>query len=180
MEPIAGRGTSLWLVPDAEEADGLRRLIERLASRRGSPAFAPHVTLLPGLVRASDDLAKEAEGLLSELEAMAVALGPPAGHPSPFRSLFLPVAPTFRLVHAQAVFKSAFAPDDEAPFEPHLSLVYGALSPEEKASLAQEIAPELPKRLRLSALEVVRTEGPVAGWRRLARLPLPPSASRPA
>ncbi|HEY6548756.1 MAG TPA: 2'-5' RNA ligase family protein [Vicinamibacteria bacterium] len=177
MEPLIARGVSLWLLPEAAEGDRLARVISRLASRLGTPAFAPHVTLLPGLAFPKDEVVDRTAPLLTDLEALSVALGSPAGRDEPFQRLFLPVAMTFRLVHAHALFRSAFAPGDERPFEPHLSLVYGPLAEAEKASLLREIVPDLPKRLRLSTLEVVETEGPVEKWQSLARFPLPVPAS---
>lgn len=177
MEPLHARGVSLWLVPEAEAGDRLARLIARLASRLGTPAFAPHVTLLPGLAAPADEVVRTTGRLLADLEALSVALRPPETRDDPFQRLFLPVAMTFRLVHAHAVVRSAFAPGDERPFEPHLSLLYGHPAEQEKTSLVREITSDLPERLRLSALEVVRTEGRVEAWRTLARFPLeaPPS-----
>jgi 2'-5' RNA ligase len=177
MEPLAARGVSLWLVPEAAEAEPLAKAIASLASRLGSPVFAPHVTLRPALTGAADEIVERTGSLLSDLEVFSVTLGPLESRKEPFRRLFLPVAPTFRLVHAHALFRSAFAPEDDRPFEPHVSLAYGLRGAEDEAALAREAAGGLPQRVRLSALEVVRTEGPVEQWRSLARYELPAPAS---
>lgn len=174
METLSGRGVSIWLVPEEEEAVPLRRLIKDLAQRLGTPAFEPHVTLLPGLRGAAEEIAQTASQLLAaDLEAMTVPLGPVLAGPSPFRCLYLPVAPTFRLIHAHALVRSAFAPRDEGPFEPHLSLAYGRMSDEQKRDLTGEIAATTPPKLRLWAIAIVRTEGSVETWQSVARIPLP-------
>lgn len=174
METLSGRGVSIWLVPEEEEAASLRLLIQGLAERLGTPAFEPHVTLLPGLRGPAEEIAHTASQLLAaDLEAMTVPLGPVTASPQPFRCLYLPVSPTFRLIHAHAVVRSAFAPRDQGPFEPHLSLVYGRLGDEEKRQVSSEIGASAPPKLRLWTLEVVRTEGSVAMWQRVSRLPLP-------
>lgn len=174
METLFGRGISIWLSPEEEEAGPLRRLIRDLAQRLDTPAFEPHVTLLPGLLGSPEAIVHTAGQLLTaDLESMRVALRPAQGGPPPFRCLYLPIALTFRLVHAQAVLRQAFAPGDERPFEPHLSLVYGHLGDEQRRNLTGEIAAKVPGRLRLGALEVVRTEGPVSTWQSVARFPLP-------
>ncbi len=174
METLLGRGVSIWLVPEEEEASLLRRLILGLAERLGTPAFEPHVTLLPGLPGPAEKIVLTTGQLLAaDLEAMAVPLGPAEGGPQPFRCLYLPIALTFRLVHAHALFRSAFAPGDDEPFAPHLSLAYGRLDEEQKRGLRGEIAALAPARLRLGALEVVRTEGSVEKWQSVARFPLP-------
>jgi 2'-5' RNA ligase len=179
METPSGRGISIWLSPEEEEADLLRPLIRDLARELGTPAFEPHVTLLPGLLGSQETIVRTAGQLLTaDLETMRVPLGPPRAGPPPFRCLYLPVVLTFRLVHAHAVLRQAFALGDDRPFDPHLSLVYGRLDDEPGRRLAEEIAQKAPSRLRLGALEVVRTEGPVATWQSVARFPLPrPSAS---
>jgi 2'-5' RNA ligase len=174
METLSGRGVSIWLVPEDEEASLLRRLIVDLAQRLGAPPFEPHVTLRPGLPGPKAKIIRTTGHLLAaDLEAMAVPLGPAEGRSQPFRCLYLPIALTFRLVHAHALFRSAFAPGDEEPFEPHLSLVYGLLDEEQKGRLAGELAAKVPGRVRLGAIEIVRTEGPVETWQSVARFPLP-------
>jgi 2'-5' RNA ligase len=174
METPSGHGTSIWLSPAEEEAGSLRRLIHDLARDLGTPAFEPHVTLLPGLDRSPETIVRTAGQLITaDLEALRVALGPAQTGPSPFRCLYLPTVLTFRLVHAHAVARQAFAPGDETPFVPHLSLVYGHLGDEQGRRLALEVAGRAPRLLQLAALEVVRTEGPVTAWQSLARFPLP-------
>jgi 2'-5' RNA ligase len=176
MERLAGRGVSLWLVPDGEERALLAGLIARLSSRLGTPSFEPHVTLLPGLTRPADEVVEASRALATAIETMVLALRPPEGREEGFRCLYLPVGETFRLLRAHALARAAFPPAEEGPFEPHLSLVYGRLAPDRKEQLLREIPPSLPPRVELAALEVVRTEGPVEAWRRLVHCPL----SRPA
>jgi hypothetical protein len=174
METPTGRGISIWLSPAEKEAGPLRQFIRDLARDLGTPAFEPHVTLLPGLRGSAEAIVRTAGQLLTaDLETLRVTLGPARPGLPPFRCLYLPVVLTFRLVHAHAVSRQAFTPGAEGAFEPHLSLVYGRLSDERSSRLAQEIAGRAPDQVRLEALEVVRTEGPVAAWRSLARFELP-------
>ena len=49
MDEPRARGISLWLMPEGRARERLAALIDRLATRLGTAAFAPHVTLLPGL-----------------------------------------------------------------------------------------------------------------------------------
>jgi hypothetical protein len=172
MGRIEGRGLSLWLVPDGDERAALAELIAGLSSRLGTPCFEPHLTLLPGLARPGDEVVEAARVLAPALEQMVLPLRPPEGREETFRCLYLPVGETFRLLHAHALARAAFPSAEDRPFEPHLSLVYGQLPADRKDRLRQEILPGLPPRVRLAALDVVRTEGPVEEWRRLLRCPL--------
>jgi hypothetical protein len=161
---------SLWLVPEGEAQAVLARLIATLAARLGTPSFAPHVTLLAGLALPPGEVVRRAGAL--GLDPLVLALRAPEGRSEPFRCLYVPVVPTLRLLHTEAMARSAFGVQDEGPYEPHLSLVYGHLEEDEKAKLGKEIAPELPSPVRFAALEVVRTDGPVETWRRLSSFPV--------
>jgi 2'-5' RNA ligase len=165
-------GISLWLVPEGDERDLVERLIGDLASRLGAPRFAPHVTLLPGLARREGDVVRRAKEMAATLEPHALALGAIEGRPEYFRCLYARVPETLRLLTTRAQARLTFRGAGEAPFEPHLSLLYGRLSPEDKEPLIAELTPRLPPRLTCTALEVVRTEGSTGDWRSLARFDL--------
>jgi Cyclic phosphodiesterase-like protein len=165
-------GISLWLVPEGDERTLVERLIEDLAARLGSPRFAPHVTFLPGLAGRDGDVVRRAKEMAATLEPHALPLGPIEGRSEYFRCLYARIPETLRLLTTRAQARLTFRGAGEAPFEPHLSLVYGRLSPEEKEPLIADLTPRLPSRLVCSALEVVRTEGASADWRSLARFDL--------
>jgi hypothetical protein len=165
-------GISLWLVPEGAEADLFARLIDGLASRLGTPGFAPHVTLLPSLAGREGEVVRRAREMASTLEPHGLPLGPIEGRSEYFRCLYLRVPETLRLLTTRAQARLTFPATREAPFEPHLSLVYGGLSPEARESLIAELAPRVPARLACTVLEVVRTEGTAADWHSLARFDL--------
>ncbi|HSD28026.1 MAG TPA: hypothetical protein VLL75_12035, partial [Vicinamibacteria bacterium] len=89
-----------------------------------------------------------------------------------FRCLTLRVEETLALLttHAQALI--SFAREEVAPFEPHLSVVYGRLAPEAKAELEGELRREIPIAFEAPLLEVWRTQGRAGEWVRLAAFPL--------
>jgi Cyclic phosphodiesterase-like protein len=165
-------GISLWLVPEGDEGQLIERLIIELASRLGTPRFAPHVTLIPGLAGREGDVVRRTREMAATLEPHSVPVGPVEGRAEYFRCLYARIPETLRLLTTRAQARLTFPGAGEAVFEPHLSLVYGRLSPEEKEPLFADLAPRLPPRLTCTALEVVRTVGPAADWRSLARFDL--------
>lgn len=165
------RGVSLWLVPVDGAKVPLARLIADLAGRLGTPAFAPHVTLVAGVGGSSDDLVRRAEELAVALEPLSLPLRAPAGSSEPFRCVHLPVGETLKLLATHALARAAWRVADETRYEPHLSLVYGTLEPGQREALVAELLPLVPPRVEFAALEVVRTEGAVAEWRTLAVIP---------
>lgn len=166
------RGVSLWLVPVDEARETLSRLIEDLAARLGTPAFAPHVTLVTGVTRPADEVVRRAGELALALEPLSLPLRGPESRDEAFRCLYLPVGETLKLLATHALARSALRVGDERPYEPHLSLVYGTLPPGQKQQLRAELASLVPSRVEFAALEVVRTEGVVADWRTLAVFPI--------
>lgn len=172
QEPRA-RGIALWLVPEPAAAQPIARLIATLAKRLGTPSFDPHITLLAGLTRPAEEVVRRTEGVATGIDGpLLLSPRPPEGTDEPFRCLYLPVGPTFNLLALQALARATFGVDPEGPFEPHLSLVYGWLAPSERIALVGEIAAELPGRTRFDTLDVVKTEGPVSRWSRIARFQL--------
>jgi 2'-5' RNA ligase len=170
----------LWLLPEGSVAEALGELIRSLALAFDTPPFAPHVTLVAGVARPPDEVAREAERLLTDdVEVVKVALGSPEGRPEPFRCISLPVRPSFRILHTEALFRATFAPGDERTYEPHLSLLYGHLDETARSRAVADAASRTPPQVTLVTLEVVRTEGAVEDWRSVARFALPrPIASR--
>jgi 2'-5' RNA ligase len=162
-------GISLWLSPTGDERDLLASLIGELGARLGTPPFDPHVTLLPGLAGGEGEVLRRAREMAATLEPHALPLGAIEGRAEYFRCLYARVPETLRLLTTHALARLTFRRTAEVPFEPHLSLVYGRLSPAATEPLVAELGPRLPSRLTCPVLEVVRTEGPVADWRSLAR-----------
>jgi len=177
-EPRA-RGISLWLVPEGATGERLAGLIDRLAARLGTTAFAPHVTLLPGVSGAEDDVLGRARALATDLEPFSIEFSGIDGHDAHFRCLFFRVggSPVLREAHARAARRFDRAPDPT--FDPHLSLVYGSLAAAAKAELTPELEARIPAPLVARRLHVWRTEGAVGDWRELVALDLGPGIHKP-
>jgi 2'-5' RNA ligase len=186
MQPPPAKGTSLWLMPEGEARTRLAALIDRLAVRLGTPSFAPHVTLLPGLPGPEKEVVARAASLARGIEPLTLSLGAIDGWNEPFRCLFVraDASAALRAAHARAA--RAFGLDPDPEFVPHLSLVYGTLAPDRKAGLLRELAAEAAAELEARHLHVWRTQGLVAEWRELAAFALgggpgqgSPTATRP-
>jgi 2'-5' RNA ligase len=174
MEEPRGKGISLWLMPEGSACDRLVGLIGRLAARLGTTAFAPHVTLLPGVSGAEDDVLDRARALAADLEPLSLELSGIDGSDAHFRCLFHRVADVRPMQAAHERASSRFGRELDTSFDPHLSLVYGTLAPELKNELARELSAEAPIAFEASRVHVWRTEGVVGEWRELATFGLGP------
>jgi len=157
---MRAQGVSLWLVPDGPEAQATAALIGELSARFGTPTFAPHVTLLGGLAVDPETAVTTAGDLAAGLTDLSVRFEGLEHSGDYFRALVVR--------RAQAAFPS----EPVGPFVPHLSLLYGAVPVETRRHLAAEVRESAPAAIVMRHLDVVATEGAVAQWRRLARLPL--------
>jgi hypothetical protein len=162
-----------WLVPaPGPERDRLAAVIADLAAGCGGPVFAPHVTLA-GVTEAEPDAMA---GLLARVTAgvapFEVRLTGTGHEPVFFRALYLRAEPSVRLTALHEAAQRALELEP-APYLPHLSLLYADLDEDRKAAIAAGLGLDLPMTIRVDAAEVWGDfRAPVAGWRRLARVPL--------
>jgi 2'-5' RNA ligase len=172
MDEPGARGVSLWLAPEGEAGRRLGALIDRLAARLGTPAFPPHVTLLPGVELPDDEALEASRALARSLPPLSVRLEDVEGSREFFRCLVVRAAADAPLLAAHAAAARAFARPADPDFFPHLSLVYGSLEGSVQRALAAEVRPLVPAAFAAATLRVWRTAGRVARWREVAVLPL--------
>jgi 2'-5' RNA ligase len=158
-------------MPEGREHDRLAAMIEGLSVRFGTVSFAPHVTLLPGVLAPEREVLETARSLAAETVPFPVELSGVDGAETYFRCLFVRVRASddMRRAHARAARRFAREPDPS--FDPHLSLVYGSLAVPVKAGLAREVAATVPG-FEVRHVHVWRTHGPVGEWRGLGSFAL--------
>jgi 2'-5' RNA ligase len=182
MSPISAH--SIWLVPDRAGATfaRLRGLIESLARRSDGDVFDPHVTLIGSLPGEPADLAARTRTLAASLARYELMLGSIVARPlqqNRYRRLFAEVEPTEAVRAANAAARAAFNAEGGDAYAPHLSLAYADALPAAFQTLKTEAARAgaASVRFEVDALELWRTTGPVADWRRVGSFPLQPTAS---
>uniref|UniRef100_A0A6T0TWD5 2',3'-cyclic-nucleotide 3'-phosphodiesterase n=1 Tax=Alexandrium monilatum TaxID=311494 RepID=A0A6T0TWD5_9DINO len=145
---------SLWLCPPegSELSDRLAGLIKVLAERFKGPKFAPHVTLLGNAPKGDEEAVREAaQQLASAIEPFDVTVpaGKAAYENTWNQNLLLFVEQNPGLLGANALARERLqgAPAGESSFappsrRPHLSLMYGEHSEEERAEAAAFVGSE--------------------------------------
>ncbi|XP_020105371.1 cyclic phosphodiesterase-like [Ananas comosus] len=136
----AGEVYSVWALPPEDVRGRLKRLMATLRSEFGGPAFDPHITVV-GATRLHPAAAVEM------LRSAAAALSP---DPSP------------EVVEASAHCCRHFGYQSSTPYMPHLSLLYGDLTDEEKERARRRVE-ELDKEIRglsfqISELALYKTD----------------------
>jgi 2'-5' RNA ligase len=161
-----------WLVPaPGPERDRLAAVIADLAARQGGPVFAPHVTLARNVEAEPDAVAGVLAGVTAGVAPFEVRLTGTGHEPVFFRALYLRAEPSARLTALRGAAQRALGLEP-AP-DPHLSLLYADLDEGRKPAIAAGLGLALPMTIRVDAAEVwADFRAPVAGWRRVARVPL--------
>ena len=173
MDEPRARGVSLWLMPEGEACERLHGVIAGLARRFSTPAFPPHLTLLPGIAgRPEDDLLTASRRLAGALRPPEIRLSAVEGREEPFRCLFARAVRDEPLRAAHAAAARAFGREPDPAFLPHLSLVYGALPAATKRQVAAEVTPLVGGAFAARRLHVWRTDGPVGEWREIGAFDL--------
>ena len=172
--PATGKGHSLWLMPEGAAAEQLAGWIRRLAERYRTEAFPPHVTLVSTLDAPAQDLLARAEHAAASLSPFTVHVDGVDGSDEPFRCVFVRAVEAAPLRAAHETVARAFGREPEPGFLPHLSLVYGALRPDQKQGLAHEIGAEVDVRFEVRRLHVWSTDGPLGAWHEAGVFPFAP------
>uniref|UniRef100_K3WU85 Cyclic phosphodiesterase n=1 Tax=Globisporangium ultimum (strain ATCC 200006 / CBS 805.95 / DAOM BR144) TaxID=431595 RepID=K3WU85_GLOUD len=160
-------GYSLWVVPRADAGRELADAISECAARLQTPPFLPHMTLLGGIVgiQEEDAVAKTAQvaDAIHALSAKVCAVT--SKELLYFQCVFALLELTNELSSAHLAAKQTFGRFQDTEFMPHISLVYGDLTREQKQQLIAELGPRFDgMRVQLDHLQLWNTSGPVANW----------------
>ena len=159
---------SIWLVPDRETQayQTLDELIGEYArSYPDSPDFDPHITLRGGIETDEPTVRDRGRGLVRGRDPLELAFGDVSCSTTTHQCVFLLVAPSVPLLEfRQAATESVVGAAEM--YVPHVSLVYGDLSPEERVRAVRSIdADSVPDSVLVDTIEIVDTDGPVSEWR---------------
>lgn len=155
---------ALWLLPDQAGTDSFTNLIDDLSNRYNGPRFAPHVTLLGRVTGAETDLAKTSQDLAKRLRVLTLRPQAVAREAYYFRCFYVKLDQSAELEQAHKYAADAFGVDFVSDYLPHLSLIYGHLSREEKDKLRGEIEPRIPSDFIVDRLQLVHVTVSVAAW----------------
>jgi hypothetical protein len=156
---------SIWIMPPEPVALDLQLVIDDLSRRYSTPRFRAHVTLIGGVeVIGPAPLASLATMESPEVRAKAIVT---SGDYFRCVTASAVLTPSLRALRRKA---ATLVRASKEKYEPHLSLVYGELSGQQRAAIVRELATLAIPPFRAEALEAVATSGAVEGWRTLYRV----------
>lgn len=164
-------GFSLWLMPEERTYERFAELISRLSRRYGTPSFEPHVTLLGGLPGPEDLILEKCADLVRHLRPMSLRPAAAEHGDVYFRCVFLELEPSPDLLTAHERAQELLGGHD-APFHPHVSLLYGDFSAREKEAIVAEVSRDIGGPFEVHFLDAMVTIGSPESWRRAGRFAL--------
>lgn len=157
---------SLWITPSGEVKDILQKIINKLSSSYNGPIFEPHMTLLGNIKTNKDQMIENARKLSSMLRQFSLSFSEVSFSTTYFQSVFIRVRSTSSLMNANMKAKEIYK-DENTVFMPHISVLYGDHSMEEREKIAGSIAvPEL--TFIAGSLVVVPSAKDIATWTPIA------------
>ena len=163
----------LWLIPTGEPYEILSATIATLSRTYEAPLFEPHVTVLGNLPDSQAETVAEASHLAEQLRPYEIRLTMPECRDTYFQCLYLRVQETPPVMEAHAHARSIFHRQDDPPYLPHLSLLYGWYSVELKQQIIAALPSTLCTDFIVTTVHVIRGEDDdPKTWTRLAEIPL--------
>ncbi|KAJ7968801.1 cyclic phosphodiesterase-like [Quillaja saponaria] len=107
---------SVWALPPEDVGERVKKLMEGLRSEFGGPQFEPHITVVGAITLTADDA-------LNKFDQ---------------RCVYLLVHPTVEVVETSAHCSSHLGYRNSTPYMPHLSILYGDLTDDEKKRASRE------------------------------------------
>lgn len=155
----------MWLRPLGDIAFKLKQRIEALSKKFDTPAFDPHITLLGGLPESEATLTQLTDTLAGSLEPFEVELTKAGYRDTFYQSLFIHVGKNEQLLRARKTAEQLFNYGSDEQYMPHVSLLYGDLTREEKERILNSIGREFHIRFGVHNLMLVDTTGKPADWK---------------
>ncbi len=162
---------ALWLKPESEVYDILKRIIDRLAADFGAPVFEPHITLASGIRMPVDEMVGRLESVAKSADPMTLYLGDTDFRDSFYRSLFVRIAPNDALLALRERSLREFRLDHE-PYLPHISLMYKEIDSGKKMQIIERVGKRFDLVFIPDKIHLVRVSGPAETWHELLHVPL--------
>lgn len=172
MDRCEPRPVAFWLLPAEPARSHLSALIEHFAARFDSAVFEPHLTVHGDLTLSLEEAERHLAALAQGTPVLSLPVIGVDGTPSYFKSFFLALGGHPALSQLTASIRANFAPDSRYCLQPHLSLLYASLAPEERATLLQAFRPDL-ATISFDTLVLAMPGNAEQGWAEVANWQTP-------
>ena len=155
----------IFLVPAESQFNKYSDLINSLSNKYKTPSF-PHITLVEKVEAEEDELIEKVGAIAQILNKVEVEVFGMNFSNTINQCVFAQIKMSPQLLSLYIKLAEALQYPNKSPFFPHMSLVYGDFSPEEKSNIAKQI--KIDDKLLLDKIVIYR-DGPLPiDWGRVA------------
>jgi 2'-5' RNA ligase len=159
---------SLWIRPHGNLAHTLQDRINEFSEAYNGPLFTPHLTLLGGLKSNRSELISITDLLAHSLSTFPIKLTDVDTGSDYFHCIFIKAKKSKELIHAHETAAKMFEVESNAKsYEPHVSLLYGNLSVNEKERIVNKMGRAFDAEFTARHLLLVRTSGAPEQWEKI-------------
>ncbi|KAJ3671009.1 hypothetical protein LUZ60_008435 [Juncus effusus] len=144
---------SVWALPPEPARSRLKNLMAGLRAEFGGPEFDPHVTVVGAITLTPDSAVEMIRSAAAGLRPYTARVKSVSSGSFYYQCVYLLVEPTAEVVEASNHCCGHFGYQSSSPYMPHLSLLYGDLSDEEKEKAVKRVE-ELEKEICGLTLEI--------------------------
>lgn len=173
-------GHSLWLIPNEASRRAYQKIISETASDLGTLDFKPHITLVAAIMTSEADVVERTKALAQELSPIQFEFDSMSQKDAYFQCVFAKYQKTQQVMSANALARDYFPERRSDPeYMPHLSLVYGYFTEDEKI---KRLLPDLEQKVKagksetltieVDTIEVWSTQGDVSEWYFVDSIPM--------
>ncbi|UCH10272.1 MAG: hypothetical protein JSU61_13940 [Fidelibacterota bacterium] len=158
---------SLWHIPRGVHYRRLTQAIQHFSQACRTPAFEPHLTLLGGLTGREDHIISQTARLAGLLHRYPIQLTTMSGLKEYFRCLFVSVEPTELVMTAGDQARDLFQHQDDPPYLPHVSLMYGDCDNQIKQAIIARLGETFSGEFITDSIYLYDTTGKPESWQRV-------------
>ncbi len=154
---------ALWLKPENEVYDALKRIIDSLSDTYGAPRFDPHITVAGNITKPAEAVEKTVLEVAAQSEPMTLYLTETDYRDTLYQSLFIHTASNDALLALRERCLSGLRLEHK-PYMPHISLLYKKLETAEKDRIIEQVGSRFDFVFSPDKLYMMRTTGPPDQW----------------
>lgn len=160
----------LFLVPAGTQYREYNKIINSLSKKYGTPNIDAHVTLLGPLEAEEKDLVTKVKRSIKNINKIKVEIFGVNFSNTVSQCVFAQIKMSPQLLTLYKELETNLQYSNKSPYFPHMSLIYGDFTPEEKSIIAKQV--KLDNKLMLDKLIIFR-EGPLpSDWTQVAEFEL--------
>jgi len=160
----------LFLVPAASQYGKYTKIINSLSKKYGTLNFDAHVTIIGTIEAEEEELVAKVKRITKGFKKMEVEILGINFTNTFYKCVFAQIKMSPQLLTLYKELETNLQYSNKSAYFPHMSLIYGDFSPEEKSNIAGQV--KLGNKLLLDKLIIVR-DGPLpSDWTHVAEFEL--------